>query len=47
MDAKTYKQFLDAVDTVCLYCHYYNDCEDCPVRKTCGNEIGKEHKEAS
>ena len=31
------KEFLDAVDTVCINCHYGNDevCETCPVRKTC------------
>lgn len=47
MDAKTYKEFLHAVDTVCLHCHYGNDeaCMDCPVRKTCDNEKKKEHKE--
>lgn len=31
------KEYLDAVDTVCVNCHYGNDevCETCPVRKTC------------
>ena len=31
------KEFLEAVDTVCINCHYGNDevCETCPVRKTC------------
>ena len=44
MDAKTYKEYLNAVDTVCLYCHYGNDeaCESCPVRKTCDN-MGEKH----
>lgn len=30
------KEFLDAVDTVCINCHYGSDevCETCPVRKT-------------
>lgn len=48
MDARTYKEFLNAVDMVCLYCQYGNEetCEDCPVRKTCDNEIKKEHKES-
>jgi len=48
MDAKTYKDFLSAVDTVCINCHYLGEetCAGCPVRKTCDNEIGKEHKEA-
>ncbi len=48
MDAKTYKEFLDAVDMVCLYCHYGNDetCGNCPVRKTCDNEIEREHGES-
>lgn len=48
MDAKTYKEFLDAVDIVCINCHYLSEetCESCPVRKTCDNEIEREHKEA-
>lgn len=31
------REYLDAVDTVCVNCHYGNDevCETCPVRKTC------------
>ena len=31
------QEFLDAVDTVCINCHYGSDevCETCPVRKTC------------
>lgn len=35
--AKGRKEFLEAVDTVCINCHYGNDdvCETCPVRKTC------------
>lgn len=47
MDAKTYRQFLDAVDIVCLYCHYGNDetCGGCPVRKTCDNKIEREYEE--
>ena len=30
------KKFLDAVDVVCLDCHYLSEetCETCPVRKT-------------
>ena len=30
-------EYLDAVDTVCINCHYGSDevCETCPVRKTC------------
>lgn len=30
------KEFLDAVDTVCINCHYCREevCETCPVRKT-------------
>lgn len=49
MDAKTYKEFLDAVDTVCINCHYLSEetCESCPVRKTCDNEIEREHREAN
>ena len=46
MDAKTYRELLDAVDTVCINCHYYNECESCPVRKTCDDELHKEHKGA-
>jgi len=31
------KEYLDAVDTVCVNCNYGNDevCDTCPVRKTC------------
>ena len=31
------KEYLDAVDMVCINCHYGSDevCETCPVRKTC------------
>lgn len=31
------KEFLDAVDTVCINCHYCKEevCDTCPVRKTC------------
>lgn len=31
------KEFLEAVDTVCINCHYCREevCETCPVRKTC------------
>ena len=31
------KAFLEAVDTVCINCHYCREevCETCPVRKTC------------
>lgn len=30
------KKYLDAVDVVCLECHYLSEetCETCPVRKT-------------
>ena len=49
MDAKIYKEFLSAVDTVCINCHYLGEetCAGCPVRRTCDNELGKEHEEAS
>jgi hypothetical protein len=35
--AKVRQEFLDAVDTVCINCHYGSDefCETYPVRKTC------------
>lgn len=31
------RKYLDAVDDVCINCHYLNEktCETCPVRKTC------------
>ncbi len=35
--AKGSKKFFEAVDTVCINCHYCREevCKTCPVRKTC------------
>ena len=36
MNTSEMKKFIDAVDTVCINCHYCEEkfCESCPVRKT-------------
>ena len=37
MKIENIRKYFDAVDDVCINCHYLSEetCESCPVRKTC------------
>ena len=48
MTKEQYKEYLKAVDIVCMDCWYGNPlvCDKCPVRKTCDKLAEKMQKDA-
>ena len=44
MNIDNFREYLDAVDVVCINCHYLSEetCENCPVRKTCDDIYNKQ-----